>query len=317
MPPLKQSEIEILKEGFDTGFGPGYVLDFSDRTFKAYLHEEFGLDLEHPQYCVIGTSKGKRLQGFLNLDDGRIGSRILRSIWERRALILDERGDTEKPGLRERYFSVVNRLAGGSPIPPEAFSPFVPKQDTPLPLKTFVTSIPVEPKRAQFTPSPSPVRIAFDEMFQLLMPLAPQARGYAFEKFLEEFFEAFGLAPRGSFRITGEQIDGSMKFEQNFYLIEAKWQNEKTGLADLLTFSGKVSGKSTWSRGIFLSYAGFSEDGLEAYARGRPTNIICIDGPDLHKIISGSLDLREVITAKLRYAAETNRAFVGVAECLR
>lgn len=34
--------------------------------------------------------------------------------------------------------------------------------------------------------------------------LAPQRRGYAFEKFLHDLFAVYGLASRGSFRLTGE-----------------------------------------------------------------------------------------------------------------
>lgn len=38
-----------------------------------------------------------------------------------------------------------------------------------------------------------------------------QKRGFAFEKLLGEIFEAYNLAPRASFRIVGEQIDGSFQ----------------------------------------------------------------------------------------------------------
>jgi hypothetical protein len=58
-----------------------------------------------------------------------------------------------------------------------------------------------------------------------LTPLAPQGRGYAFEKFLQELFTAFQLNPRSPFKILGEQIDGSLELDKEIYLIEAKWQN--------------------------------------------------------------------------------------------
>jgi hypothetical protein len=41
--------------------------------------------------------------------------------------------------------------------------------------------------------------------------LDPRQRGFRFEGFLNELFDAFGLAPRNAFRLAGEQIDsGSM-----------------------------------------------------------------------------------------------------------
>lgn len=307
MPPLKHLETETLKEAFDTGQGPGYVLDFSDRTFRAYISEEFGLDLEQPTYCVNGTSKGKRLLAFVTLEDGKTAAKVLQSLWDRRAAVLSMRSEDEKPGLQARYHGIVQRLQGHGPTNTSGNSPLPgsPERDA----RT-------EPGKAQAqqTASPPPAKEILKKSYMSLLTLPPQARGFAFEKFLGELFEAYGLAPRHSFRLTGEQIDGSMTFMHDFYLIEAKWQNEKTGVADLLTFSGKVAGKSTWCRGIFFSYAGFSEEGLEAYSRGRSTNIICIDGFDLHELLNRPLDLHELVSLKLRRAAETNRAFVGVAE---
>lgn len=147
-----------------------------------------------------------------------------------------------------------------------------------------------------------------------LFEQAPQRRGYEYERFLGELFAAYGLAPRTPFKLTGEQIDGSFRLHGETYLVEAKWQAGLTDQADLLTFSGKVSGKATWSRGVFISNSGFSIDGLKAFGTGRQTNIVCIDGLDLHEIVHHRLSLVEVLEEKLRRAAETNRAFISVRE---
>ncbi len=47
--------------------------------------------------------------------------------------------------------------------------------------------------------------------------LDPQARGLRFEGFLNELLAGFALAPRGSFRLVGEQIDGSFKLHGQTY----------------------------------------------------------------------------------------------------
>lgn len=144
--------------------------------------------------------------------------------------------------------------------------------------------------------------------------LPPQERGFAFETFLNGLFDAYKLAPRGSFRVVGEQIDGSFQFHGETYLVEARWREAQAAEGDLLVFSGKVSGKAKWSRGLFISHSGFTVDGLEAFARGKATCIICMDGLDLYHVIEGKLDLREVLERKSRRAAETNQAFVPVRE---
>ena len=147
-----------------------------------------------------------------------------------------------------------------------------------------------------------------------LNSLNPQKRGFEFEAFLKDLFEVFDLAPRGSFRLVGEQIDGSLQFQGETYLVEATWQNKQIGQEKLLVFSGKVGGNAQWGRGLLISYSGFSPDGLEAFARGRPTNVICMDGLDLHYILESKLDLRSVLERKARRAVETNEAYVSVRE---
>lgn len=149
-----------------------------------------------------------------------------------------------------------------------------------------------------------------------LEKLAPQERGYAFEKFLTTLFNVFGLHARSPFRLVGEQIDGSIDFDGNTYLIEAKWQNAQIGNTELLALHGKVGGKATWSRGIFISYSGFTEGGLEAFLRGRPTNLVCVTGQDLYFVLEGGISFDQMIRLKARKAAEEGRAFVSVQELM-
>jgi len=147
-----------------------------------------------------------------------------------------------------------------------------------------------------------------------LVQINGQKRGFAFEKFLKELFDVFGLKPRSSFRLVGEQIDGSLQLDGRTYLIEARWQNKQVGNADLLILRGKVEGKASWSRGLFISYNGFSKDGLEAFSKVGATNIICMDGQDLFFILDGKISLIEAIDLKARRAAETGKAFISVFE---
>ncbi len=143
-----------------------------------------------------------------------------------------------------------------------------------------------------------------------LAPLDPHPRGFAFERFLTDLFAAFKLAPRGSFRNTGEQIDGSFVLHHDTYLIEARWREKATDAAALHAFAGKVAGKVSWSRGLFISDAGFSEDGLEAFGTGKP--IICMDGLDLHDTLDRKLPLPDMLAAKARRVVETGKPFVRV-----
>jgi len=180
----------------------------------------------------------------------------------------------------------------------------------------FLQGLPRRDKRADADiEGPDPTAIAVLEAQVIELPsIDPVKRGFAFEKLLSELFDLYGLASRGAFRLTGEQIDGSFELDNEVYLLEARWRNASAGNSDLLTFAGKVAGKAQWSRGLFVSYSGFSEDGLKGFAQGRRTNLIGMDGLDLYHILSGTLNLKEVLRRKVRRAAETNRVFVPVRE---
>ncbi len=135
-------------------------------------------------------------------------------------------------------------------------------------------------------------------------------RGYEFEKFLKRLFDLYGLAAKEPFRLRGEQIDGSFQFANETYLVEAKWQGQPTGVADLHTFHGKIEQKAAWTRGLFISNSGFTEEGLVAFGRGK--RVICMDGFDLYETSDRAIPFDQVLDRKIRRAAETGSPFVRV-----
>jgi hypothetical protein len=178
-------------------------------------------------------------------------------------------------------------------------------------LKDLARARPTEEEHSGVSPRTQQTLL---EHLRKVMSLSPQARGYEFEKFLNALFDAYGLAPRGAFRLVGEQIDGSFQIGQDTYLVEATWRGQKVGAEELGTLAEKVRGKAQWSRGLHISYSSYTKDGLTAFSMGKPTNLICADGLDLHELLQRGLDLGEVVGQKARSAAETNRAFVPVRE---
>jgi len=151
---------------------------------------------------------------------------------------------------------------------------------------------------------------ALASQFIALLKVEPHKRGYDFEKFLKDLFNAHGMEARDPFRIRGEQIDGSFQLDGATYLLEAKWQNPPVDAADLRAFHGKVEDKAAWSRGLIISYSGFSEDGLFAFGR------ICMDGLDIYEALSRSIPLDKVLIEKARHAASRGPIFKRVSEML-
>lgn len=183
----------------------------------------------------------------------------------------------------------------------------------------FIASLQPRPKEEPSNPPASQEEapsaealLALRESFMTLDRMEPRQRGFALEKFLNELFACFCLEPRSPFRLMGEQIDGSLEFGGQTYLIEAKWQSTPVGQAELLIFQGKVTGKTSWSRGLFVSISGYSTEGLEAFGRGRPSSIIAMSGQDLYFILEGKMSLPDALRLKARRAAETGEIMISV-----
>jgi hypothetical protein len=266
--------------------GGGYVLNFSDRTFAQFFAEELNIDIDDPVYAKCGTSKARRFRCFLQTVDKATVARTLNALWDYREIIRERAGreDAVRNG-HGQLLAIINRLNPGAARARQAGVSPVPAFDREL-YSEFLTAL------------------------QDLSGLEPQPRGYAFESFLKQLFDRFGLEARDPFRLKGEQIDGSFLLGSETYLLEGRWQNAPCGIGDLHTFHGKVEQKAAWTRGLFVSYSGFSEDGLIAFGRGK--RVICMDGYDLSEAFMRDLPLNQVLERKVRRAAETGFAFVRV-----
>lgn len=275
------SDLVVVDALVDFVRGKGYVLDFSDRTFSQFFSTELGVDIYEDKYADFGTSKGKRLRRFLTLADNKTAAVALKKLWEYRKALVEE-GKDPVPNAETKCRSLLHKLGVGP----------VPKNETPPPKQDIA------------------LRDNLKQQVKDLAALDAQPRGYAFERFLNGLLELNGLDPRGSFRNRGEQIDGSFNLANSTYLVEAKWQATATGANDLHAFEGKLGEKALWVRGLFISYVGFTEDGLHAFGRGKRT--LCMDGFDLHEMLDRNLRLDQVLEAKSRRAAETGLTFVRV-----
>jgi hypothetical protein len=282
---IRPLDMRLLDDLF--GMGGGYVLDFSNKTFAEFFSEELGINIDDPRYDAEGTSKGKRLRYFLKNADPQLRIRTLLALWEYRETNRRRRGEAESlPNAEEEFYSLIERLGGRRPAEKKRVQ---------------------APEAAEVDPSRTE---ALKNELLTLSRLEPGPRGYAYERFLKNLFDAHGLAARAAFRLVGEQIDGSFQLGNETYLLEAKWTNLPVGVAELRAFNAKVEEKAAWSRGLFVSDSGFTPDGISAFGRGK--RVVCMDGLDLYELLNRHLSLAEILAKKIRRAAESGHPFVSV-----
>jgi hypothetical protein len=138
-----------------------------------------------------------------------------------------------------------------------------------------------------------------------------QQRGRDFETLLNDLFKLFDMEPRLGYNTATEQIDGSLSFDTDDYLVEAKWLSGAVDRAAVDVFAAKVHRKGKNALGLFVAVNGFSGPALETYKESTP--FITMDGTDLYLVLDGRLRLDDVLKAKRRHANETGSCFLPAA----
>lgn len=144
-----------------------------------------------------------------------------------------------------------------------------------------------------------------------------QKRGYDFEELLNKLFILFEIHSKKSFKIKGEQIDGSFSLDGTEFLLEAKWHILPVNNSDIYPFMSKVQGKLDNTLGFMLSVNGFTEDAIHALNVGKRSVLLLADGIDLMGVLDDQITLIELIRAKKRHASRTGNSYCSIKEIFK
>lgn len=128
-------------------------------------------------------------------------------------------------------------------------------------------------------------------------------RGYDFEVFLSDLFRTFDMEPRLGYSTELEQIDGSLSYDTDDYIFEAKWISHAVSRETADAFAAKVRRKGKNALGLIIAVNGFTGPALRAYDEETP--FLTMDGGDLFLVLDGRIRLDELLKAKKRHANET------------
>lgn len=138
--------------------------------------------------------------------------------------------------------------------------------------------------------------------FNEIMKLDKQRRGYELEKIFSELMMLNGIFIDKSFKNEAEQIDGAIKYEGHYYLVELKWTDKKVDQAQIASLYFKIEGKMG-ARGIFISMNGYSKEVLSALPRGRDIKVLLFDGQHLINVLTGIYTFNELLEHAITQAA--------------
>lgn len=155
------------------------------------------------------------------------------------------------------------------------------------------------------------------EFFTWSVSTDHQGRGYALEKILYKLFGLYDLDPIGSFKTIGEQIDGAFTFNNEEFLLEAKWRNSPTSLNDLDSFSCKIARRLENTLGLFISMSGFTKEALTRLVHSDKKLVILMDGEDLMAVFEERISLHDMLKRKRREAAQTGNVYLKFRDMIR
>lgn len=283
MATLNFNEQEKFERLF--GMSSGYVLDFSNAKFQKFIYSVMNIDIyQRYEYA----SKAKMLRRIISDYDNVIVGKLLMEL-----LIYMKDNISINDKEKEVFINCVgiaNRLMGKK----------------------------INYKQSSKKDNITKITFNYEESLKKLVELASidnnQKRGFAFEKYLFELFKQNKLEPRSSFKITGEQIDGSFILNKEVYLLEAKWTKSPIDKGELVIFNEKVSSKSGFTRGLFISFSGYTNEAIDTFANGRTVSTILMTVQELVILLQRKLDFKDILWKKVRLLAEEGKFFKNVIE---
>jgi len=140
------------------------------------------------------------------------------------------------------------------------------------------------------------------DQFLAAEKLEGQKRGYEFESVFTQLMKISGIPVEEPFKITGEQIDGAIKYGSHYYLIELKWTKSKAAHVEISSLYMKAEGKLD-ARGIFISMNGYSKEILQSLPKGKKLTTLLLDGNHFSNVIFGIYTFQELLEHALSHAS--------------
>jgi len=284
---LEKRKLEML-----LGMSSGYVLNFSNKTFAEFIRDCTGCEIFTPRYDYGSGSKANRLRAFWSQEDDKTVGKLMKEMLDDGYGFL---GSDTPATLIEECRRIAARLLGEGP--------------------TATASQAVDTRAAESSRLQS-LQLLKGEFFRLAAEADRRKAGFALEGLLNKLFKLFELQPREPFRVEGEQIDGSFLLDGEIYLVESKWEQSPLAEAELLVFRGKIEGKSTFTRGVFIALNGISAPAMSAITQGKAPSFFVMNGHDLMMILDGAIGLTEFLQKRVRLLAERGSVCVPFAEVI-
>jgi len=297
------TNIERIKLEKLFGMQGGYVLDFSNRTFKDFVVESVGLDIFKPKYDYGSGSKANRLRAFWIREDNYNAGKLILSLlnyWKELKLLNNQVITFAEQSLFDECLKISFRLR-------------------PSGKNEQQQEIEGSKKQEQDNKTEHRLSLLLSKFEELAKSTDPHQRGFLLQDLLNDLFSIYEIFVMKSFQRNsgGEQIDGAFSFQGWHYLVECKWTKKLADIRELDSLLGKVNRSGKQTMGLFLSIEGWSENVPPLLKQNPDKCIILMDGYDLRCVLSEAIELEVLLREKIAKLNLESEPFYSAAELMR
>lgn len=263
----------------------GYVLNFNNEDFEAFIEEVLGYKVySMPQYCRL--SKAKILRAIIKEE---------KPIYVGKLLVELTNYMQYKNLIKSSNIHTFNKI--------KELGVLLMGKSTTKPVKEENKSKAVHRDKNINLDAVKDALLKIDDL------LTQQKKGYAFEEFLTDLLDKYGLNPRSSYKTEYDQIDGSFQLQGLTVLMEAKYRKTAPSKDDLILFQNKLSHTSTITRGVFITLSPVDVKTIEYY-QTIVKNFIVLTVEELFLMCLYNISLIDLLCQKFRKLDETGMIFV-------
>jgi hypothetical protein len=95
------------------GMSSGFVLNFSDRTFRDFVFDVAGVDIHADEYSANGTSKANKLRTFWKIEPDYVVGRLILALIDYD--VVNRSNDSERSAKAEKCRQIAASIIAGSP----------------------------------------------------------------------------------------------------------------------------------------------------------------------------------------------------------
>jgi Holliday junction resolvase-like predicted endonuclease len=144
----------------------------------------------------------------------------------------------------------------------------------------------------------------------------PHSRGTELNKLIADALDSYGIRANASVRQGYGEIDVTFSVEGIRFVLEAKWEQEKTDTGSISKLQKRVRQRLIATVGIFVSMAGYTKEAVDDTNVGERLEVLLLDRSHLEAMLSGIVPPTELFGLLIDKASYEGRPYYSLEELL-